>query len=269
MSTTPAGWYPDPDAPTRLRYWDGSQWTEHFSEPAPEPVLEPVPEPVPATPTTPAGWYPDPSGAPGRRYWDGAGWTDHFAKDAILDVELRRPMRKKSDRVVLTDQRLTKGDEESVDLDTAEHVAYWVMVHDGGAFHGTKAFHFRLWGAAGDVNLDFGVLPSAYELVALHERAFETLIAASREHVEPRLRAAALARIESGETVEIGGIDASAAGLANGRKTVSWSDYGEIKFEYDYLRVRNRAGKEVLKGTGGTDGPLASAFFVACAERFG
>jgi uncharacterized protein YxjI len=29
-SNTPAGWYPDPHgAPRTLRYWDGSQWTEH------------------------------------------------------------------------------------------------------------------------------------------------------------------------------------------------------------------------------------------------
>jgi Domain of unknown function (DUF4041)/Protein of unknown function (DUF2510)/Meiotically up-regulated gene 113 len=27
--TTPAGWYPDPQSPNSLRYWDGSQWTNH------------------------------------------------------------------------------------------------------------------------------------------------------------------------------------------------------------------------------------------------
>lgn len=29
MSTTPAGWYPDTQAPGQQRYWDGSQWTGH------------------------------------------------------------------------------------------------------------------------------------------------------------------------------------------------------------------------------------------------
>jgi hypothetical protein len=29
--TTPAGWYPDPYAVARLRWWDGQQWTEHVS----------------------------------------------------------------------------------------------------------------------------------------------------------------------------------------------------------------------------------------------
>lgn len=29
IRTPPAGWYPDPAAPGRLRYWDGSQSTGH------------------------------------------------------------------------------------------------------------------------------------------------------------------------------------------------------------------------------------------------
>ena len=38
MSETvlPAAWYPDPDEPTRLRWWDGGDWTEHVQAlPAP------------------------------------------------------------------------------------------------------------------------------------------------------------------------------------------------------------------------------------------
>lgn len=30
--TSPPGWHPDPKDPTRLRFWDGTQWTEHTSE---------------------------------------------------------------------------------------------------------------------------------------------------------------------------------------------------------------------------------------------
>lgn len=32
MANAEAGWYPDPSGDiTKLRYWDGIQWTEHFS----------------------------------------------------------------------------------------------------------------------------------------------------------------------------------------------------------------------------------------------
>jgi hypothetical protein len=271
-TTTPAGWYPDPSdaAGGGLRYWDGSQWTEHLAPGAPPVVapVAPVAPVVPATPATPAGWYPDPQGGAGRRYWDGAAWTEHFAKDAILDAELRRPMRRKTERVVLTDERLSKGDDESIAFDQVEHVAYWVMVLDGGAFHGTRSFHFRMFGGGADVDLDFGVLP-ADNAALLHEHAFETLVAASKQHVEPRLRDLAVGKIEAGETVTIGGIDVSGEGLANGRKRVAWSDYGDVAFEHDYLRVHDRAGKEMLKGNGGTDGPLAAVLFATCAASFG
>jgi hypothetical protein len=40
MSTTASGWYPDPDNPAMLRYWDGSAWTEQRSAPSgPSPAI--------------------------------------------------------------------------------------------------------------------------------------------------------------------------------------------------------------------------------------
>jgi len=33
---SPANWYPDPDAPSRLRFWDGVSWTAHYA-PMPAP----------------------------------------------------------------------------------------------------------------------------------------------------------------------------------------------------------------------------------------
>ncbi|MGH3444969.1 MAG: DUF2510 domain-containing protein [Nocardioidaceae bacterium] len=45
----PAGWHPDPQDASRLRYWDGNAWTEHVSEPQP-----PATSPYVAQPATPA-----------------------------------------------------------------------------------------------------------------------------------------------------------------------------------------------------------------------
>lgn len=51
--TPPPGWHPDPSEPGLIRYWDGTQWTEH-TQPATEPTAE---EPAPtgaAEPDQPA-----------------------------------------------------------------------------------------------------------------------------------------------------------------------------------------------------------------------
>jgi uncharacterized RDD family membrane protein YckC len=55
VTIAPADWYPDPTDPERVRYWDGSSWTEHFA-----PRLPAVS--VGLGPTTPdgeplAGWW--------------------------------------------------------------------------------------------------------------------------------------------------------------------------------------------------------------------
>ncbi|MEU0336250.1 phospholipid scramblase-related protein [Streptomyces sp. NPDC006193] len=47
QSNTPAGWYPDPHgAAQTLRYWDGSQWTEH-TNPAQQGAGQVPPQPAP------------------------------------------------------------------------------------------------------------------------------------------------------------------------------------------------------------------------------
>lgn len=45
MSAAPANWYPDPQQPGMVRYWDGAQWTEHV-----QPQLPPQHVPVPHQP---------------------------------------------------------------------------------------------------------------------------------------------------------------------------------------------------------------------------
>ncbi|MET9449068.1 phospholipid scramblase-related protein [Streptomyces cinerochromogenes] len=48
QSNTPAGWYPDPHGAVQtLRYWDGTQWTEH-TNPAQQPAGQAPPQQAPA-----------------------------------------------------------------------------------------------------------------------------------------------------------------------------------------------------------------------------
>lgn len=57
MSNVPAGWYPSPEDPSQLRYWDGSQWTQSTAPavaPQVAPEAETVPAPVYSVPPAPA-----------------------------------------------------------------------------------------------------------------------------------------------------------------------------------------------------------------------
>ncbi|MEK8070576.1 DUF2510 domain-containing protein [Rhodococcoides navarretei] len=56
--TPPPGWHPDPSEPGLIRYWDGSQWTEH-TQPANGPAVE---ESAHADTTEPG--QPDRAGVP-------------------------------------------------------------------------------------------------------------------------------------------------------------------------------------------------------------
>lgn len=52
VMTSPANWYTDPHVPGQVRYWDGTQWTEHVA-PA-QRAATPPPAPAPANPPQPA-----------------------------------------------------------------------------------------------------------------------------------------------------------------------------------------------------------------------
>ncbi|MGA4845489.1 phospholipid scramblase-related protein [Streptomyces sp. G5(2025)] len=69
-SNTPAGWHPDPHgAPQLLRWWDGSQWTEHTSaapqgQPAQAPAQQVPAHQVPQQPQAAQGQFGQPQAAP-------------------------------------------------------------------------------------------------------------------------------------------------------------------------------------------------------------
>ncbi|NHN56138.1 DUF2510 domain-containing protein [Calidifontibacter sp. DB0510] len=62
MTSPAAGWYPDPSQPSRLRYWDGSTWTD-FTKPAPASSTAAVQASTPGQPSS-----SDSSAAPADPY---------------------------------------------------------------------------------------------------------------------------------------------------------------------------------------------------------
>lgn len=63
----PAGWFPDPEDPANLRYWDGTAWTEHRHpvDPAGAPVAPTVDAAPAAAPAPQFAYSPTAGAAPG------------------------------------------------------------------------------------------------------------------------------------------------------------------------------------------------------------
>lgn len=70
------GWYPDPLNPDRLRFFDGSKWSDDVH-----------PKVSTSEPPTQAGWFPDPLKAGRSRYFDGHKWTDEVRPIGSLEPD--------------------------------------------------------------------------------------------------------------------------------------------------------------------------------------
>lgn len=65
LSNVPAGWYPSPENPNLVRFWDGQQWT-HSTAPAAPPT--PAPQPPASAPTPTFAAQPTPPAPPAPTY---------------------------------------------------------------------------------------------------------------------------------------------------------------------------------------------------------
>ncbi|MFJ2369248.1 DUF2510 domain-containing protein [Microbacterium sp. NPDC087665] len=84
--TTAPGWY-EAGTPGRVRWWDGTQWTEHESEaPVPAPAqTSPAQTPFAQAAAPLPGWYV--TSAESARWWDGKKWTGSRTKNGTPGID--------------------------------------------------------------------------------------------------------------------------------------------------------------------------------------
>jgi hypothetical protein len=183
-------------------------------------------------------------------------------------------MNSNRDHVVLTNDRLTRND-DCIEFAAVEHVLYDTGVAKGGTLRGRlRSYDFKLQGSGTKIDLYFGGLPKDPD-AALFARVYETLVETSNAHIEPRLCALILGRLDAGETVNVAGIDISSHGLRAGRKTVEWADFQSLlidRLAVPRVHARHPDGHigEVLRGSTriAHDKVLAPKLFAMCASHF-
>jgi hypothetical protein len=108
MGEVAAGWHPDPGDPTQLRYWDGSQWTEHRHPVQPLQTAHPKPQLGDTNlPTLWQAWGKPLSGIGGGRYRLTAHYlyfergtlktdSQQVPVSALHDIDVRQTMSQKA-----------------------------------------------------------------------------------------------------------------------------------------------------------------------------
>ncbi len=225
MNAVPAGWYADPDQPARQRYWDGTQWTEHFQDP----------------PAQPAGWYPDPGIQGQQRYWDGVAWTDHVEIVPLFDGLLPLPIgiRGKQQHLRVTNEHLVWGD-LTIGWDEISQFTQLVTVRTGAEVE----YSIRLLHGGTETGLDFGrgIGPDKD-----CRRAYDVIINQLRRTLGERVINHLLDMFEHGETIRTAGLVFSPEGFGLEEKgeLTPWTEFAGMEvnsYQGIWLRLFRRKG---------------------------
>lgn len=248
MNTTSAGWFPDPHGQAQLRYFDGSEWTEHIhgGEPKREPAqahaqtpawsaLQAPPQagPPPLSPVQAPPQMPTPAPvqaqAPATQEDDGV----------LLQAEIALPMHRHK-ALVMDGSSLHFGD-TMIRYADITGFGYLVTKQSMNGVPTATVYQVDVHTAAGKTKISFS---NASISRNKGEKAdlWMAIVSLLSEKVEPRLLKECADRVAAGQEVAIGpltldqtGIKARRAGAKaiTGRmapKTAPWRDYLEVRY---------------------------------------
>lgn len=183
MSTTPAGWHPDPSGRHEYRLWDGARWTDQVADGGVA-STDPLPPQPPAAASAATG------------------------EQVLLDTTVSAGVRGKR-RWVVTDRALYDAG-RPYPYDAVTSLSYLTTEFTGS---GVYNLVYDVW-LAGPDGKPVRIYWSGQ---GQHEQdVFHTTVQALHRYVVPRLVGQMVERITAGGTVEIGSVQLSMAGI--GRK---------------------------------------------------
>jgi hypothetical protein len=179
---TDPGWYPDPQDPRNLRWWDGSTWTGHVANPATAPAPA-TPAPAPGSPfgTPPSPAAPPPSSKKGWVVGVVAGvvilvvllLVAPFVVYRSLGEEASPPSTSSSGSPTTTERGSTRDSGESGETgapseleEAAERAGIPVLDEEGSATHTHTLLHVVVDGD--EVVVPSGIGIDSRRIAAVH-----------------------------------------------------------------------------------------------------
>jgi hypothetical protein len=232
---------------------------------------------------TSAAWFPDPTQRHEFRYWDGERWSeqvsdrgvasvDPLVQDAdpepdrqiFVDTQVRYSFKRK--RLFVDEIGIWWGD-DSTRFSAITAYSHWVT-HKIAVGASAYEYRIRLWAE--------GKKPSTIVFIGKDDglrQAYDAAIQALYQYSgRPRLENV-VARISTGQEVELAGWTLSRAGAKRGRKSLTWDETMELRLSnvfpgHDVYVSREGKSKHLSTiSAESQDGPLCLQVFRVLKQK--